>query len=609
MLRIKYLFVLIALFLFDVNATAQDPAFTASVNNNPVSVGQQFQLSFRIEGSGKNFQPPSLSDFQVLSGPNQSTSKQYINGNKSQSLTYSFILVATKEGTFRIGPASIEANGIKIISAPLNITVRAGASSQGGSSGGQGDDNIYKQLSDNIFIVASLDKTNVYKGEPVIVTYKLYTRLNLVNYGVSKVPPFTGFWAKDISLPQQLQFKNEPYNGIIFRTADVKQTVLFPQQSGTITIDPMEAEVIARVQSKTRTNNPFDRFFNDPFFSDPFSGWQDLKHTMKSQALKVNVKELPSANVPAGFNGTVGKFNLETSIDHNEVQANDPITLKVKISGRGNFDLIQPPNINFPPNMEVYDPKISDNINITGNGISGSKTFEYLIIPRIPGEYVIEPFGFYYFDLDKMNYQVLNSTAYELKIRKGSGQMTTTVDPGSRADFQLLGRDILFIKTTTPEFKTLSKTFFASAGFYTLVGAPVLLFLGLLFYRRRQEDLSVDVVSAKRKGATAMARKRLAKAKQFMQQNKKEEFYEEVQKALWGYLGYKLSINVSDLSRENVKNELLKHSVNTTETDEMVEIIDRCEFARYAPPHEDEAMENVYSSATEIITKIEQQIR
>jgi hypothetical protein len=610
MFKYKYhLLILISLFVFAVTATAQDPNFTASVNNNPVSVGQQFQLSFRLEGSGKNFQPPSLNDFQVISGPNQGTSMQYINGSMTQSLTFSFILIAVKEGTVRIAPASIEVNGKKITSSPLNIIVKAGAGSQGGSAGTQGEDNIYKQLSDNIFLVASLNKTNVYKGEPVVVVYKLFTRLNLVNYGVSKVPPFTGFWAKEVSLPQQLQFSNESYNGIIFRTAEVKKTILFPQQTGTLTIEPMEAEVIARVQSKGRTNNPFDRFFSDPFFNDPFfSGWQDLKYSMKSQSLTVNVRELPSANMPVGFKGTVGKYNIETTIDNKEVLVNDPITLKVKISGRGNFDLIQQPDINFPPNMEVYDPKINDNINITGNGVSGSKTFEYLIIPRIPGEYVIDPLSFSYFDLDKKDYQVLTSNAIELKINKGTGQMTT-VDPGSRVDFQMLGRDILFIKTSTPDFKTLNKTFFGSPGFYTLIGAPLLLFLGLLFYRKRQEEFAGDIVSAKKRGATAMARKRLAKAKQFMQQNKKEMFYEEIQKALWGYIGYKLSINVSELSRENTINELQQHNVDPANVDELINVIDRCEFARFAPAHEDAEMGNIYSGASEIITKIEQQIK
>lgn len=607
-LHIKYLFIL--LLFTSGKLFSQDP-FTASVNNNPVAVGQQFQLSFRVEGAGKNFQPPSLSDFQVLSGPNQSTSMQYINGNMSQSLTYSYILIASKEGTFRIGPASIEVNGKKITSSPLNIKVVVGAGSAAGS-GGQGQENIYKQLSDNVFLRASVDKSNVYKGEPVIVTFKLFTRLNLVNYGVSKVPPFTGFWAKDVSLPQQLQFSNEAYNGIIFRTAEVKKTVLFPQQSGTLTIDPMEAEVIARVQSQRRGggNSPFDRFFNDPFFNDPFfSGWQDLKHTMKSQPLNITVRELPSANIPAGFKGAVGNFNFETSIDKKEVDANDPITLKVKISGKGNFDLLSSPNINFPPNMEVYDPKITDNINVSSNGVNGSKIYEYLIIPRVPGEYIIEPFSFSYFDIDKKDYRIMTSSAYELKINKGSGQVTTMADPGARADFQLLGKDILFIKTTPGEFKDVNKTFFASPGFFTLVGAPLLLFLGLIAYKKKQITEEGDVVSTKRRKATAMARKRLSKAKDHMQANKKELFYEEIQRALWGYVSYKLSINVSELSRENVKTVMEQHHVDIADSEEFVAIIDKCEYARYAPPHEQETMEKLYAEATDIITKLEDQIR
>lgn len=606
---LKY-FLLVFIITTADNIFAQDPSFTATVNNNPVAVGQQFQLSFRLEGSGKNFQPPSLSEFQILSGPNQSTSMQYINGVMSQSLTYSYILVGTKEGTFRIGPASIEVNGKKITSSPVNITIKAGAGAQG-NSGTQGEDNIYKQLSDNVFLLASVNKTNVYKGEPVVVTYKLYTRLNLGNYGVSKVPSFTGFWAKDVDLPEQLQFSNESYNGIIFRTAEVKKTVLFPQQTGTLTIDPMEAEVIARVQSQKRGgNNPFDRFFNDPFFNDPFfSGWQDLKHAMKSNSLKINVKPLPSANVPAGFSGAVGKYNFETSVDHKEVQANDPINLKVKISGNGNLDLIQGPEINFPPNMEIYDPKITDNINVTGSGVSGSKTFEYLIIPRVPGEYTIDPITFTYFDLNKNQYEILTSSEFELKIKKGTGQISTVTDPGSRADFQLLGKDILFIKTTPPDFKDVNKTFFGSAGFYALAGAPLLLFLGIIFYRKKQEEAESDVVLSKKRKATAMARKRLSKAKEFMQAANKNQFYEEIQRALWGYVSYKLSINVSDLSRENVKNIMQQHNVNIDDTNEFVSIIDKCEFARYAPPHEDEAMETLYEEATGIITKIEGQIR
>ncbi|HEX8548034.1 MAG TPA: BatD family protein, partial [Cytophagaceae bacterium] len=417
----KYkIFIIYFILIAAIQAAAQDATFTAQVSKNTVGMNEQFEVSFTLNGNGKTFQPPSFRDFHVIMGPNQSSSMEFINGNMSQSISFSYVLQPKAEGTFKIGSAIIDA-GKTLKTNPITITVtKAGSnSSQGQNRNGESAaDDASQNLSSNIFIKANINKNNVYRGEALVVTYKLYTRISIVSFAPIKTPTFNGFWNQDIVLPKETGLHKETLNGVEYNVAEIKKTVLFPQRSGTLVIDPLEAESVVRVKGKrkSKSNDPFDDFFNDPFFGSPY---QDYKQMLKSDPVKITVKDLPSGE-PEGFTGAVGNYSMEARLDRQTTKSNEPVTLKIKISGKGNLKLIEPFKLQFPPDIETYDPKITEDIKVTENGASGSKTFEYLLIPRHAGEYNLKPFNFSYFNVEKKNYTSLPSPEFVLKVEKGN---------------------------------------------------------------------------------------------------------------------------------------------------------------------------------------------
>lgn len=605
-------FVWIAAQLFLLNifsATAADVSLTASASPSTVAVGDQLQVTFTLNGNGSNFHAPTFNDFNVLTGPNQSTSMQFINGIVSQSISYSYVLKATKEGTFKFGSASIDAGGKKINSNQITVTVVKGSASarqqQGGSQGNQQNSDATVSGGKNVFLRASVDKSNVYQGEAIVVTYKLYTKVNLATYSVSKLPEVNGFWSQDITLPQQPQFHNENYDGVNYRVAEIKKMVLFPQRSGTLQLDPMEGEVIAQMQVKRqRSNDPFDQFFNDPFFN--FNSVQNVKVPLKSDVIKITVRDLP-ANKPATFNGAVGKFNLDISLDKKETKAHEPVTLKIKISGKGNLKLVEPPKIDFPSEFETYDPKITSNTNATVAGVSGSKTFEYLVIPRNAGEFKIPVNGFSYFDLDKKQYESIAPQDLIVKVAKGDETITTTVTGVSKSDVQLLGKDIRFIKTNKPEFVQSGHSLFGSGLFYVLMAAPALLFGALIVFRKRYMAMQSNIGLLKSQRANKVAKKRLSAAQKHLAANDKEKFLDEMFKALWGFVSDKLQIPVSELSKESASASLMSKNISEELIKQFTETIDSCEFARFAPGMAS-SNDEIYKKGIDVIVKLEQAI-
>ncbi len=603
--NIKFLFLLFAISISFSFALAQDVSFTASVDRNRIEMGEQIEITFSLNGSGKNFQPPPFNDFLVLSGPNQSTSMQFINGALSQSISYSYILQPRAEGKFTIAPASIESGGKKIQSNSITIEVTKGASKpKPQQSQTQEEASISKQISDNLFIRVSVDKSNVYQGEQITATYKLYTRVNITNYSVSKVPSFTGFWNQEIELPKNPQFGIEVLNGIQYRVATLRKTALFPQQSGTLEIDPMEADFVVQVQTRRRSGDIFDQFFNDPFFGNV----RNVEHKSISNSLKVNVRPLPT-NPPPGFSGAVGKFSAEFWLDKTETKSNEAVTLKVKISGRGNLKLIQPLKINFPSDLDSYDPKISDNISQATNIISGSRTFEYLLIPRRQGNQKISSFTFTYFDPTKKEYVSINSPDFNLNVTKGSDIVSAPIAGLSKEEIKLLGQDIRFIKSDPIKFKKHGKTFFGSMLFWGLSIVPIFLFLGFIFLYKRYEQNVSDVIRFKSKRATKIAKKRLATTKHLLSAKKREEFYEELSKALWGYVGDKLGIQLAELSRETVGISLKARNVSDESINKILTTLDHCEFARFAPTSDSLDMQNIYNQTVDLISTIEEEIK
>lgn len=573
-------------------------------------MGEQFELTLILNGSGsgKNFRPPAFNDFLTLSGPNQSTNWQFINGQQSVSISYGYVLQPRAEGKFTVPSATIEVSGKTLQTKPITIEVTKGAPQQQQRQqqrGGQQNDDVSQQIGDNLFLRVSVDKSKCYQGEQITATYKIYTRVNIANYQLNKVPALTGFWSEDLEVPKQIQLTNETINGKQYRVGVLKKVALFAQRSGTLTLDPMEVECVVQVQSRRRSNDIFDQFFNDPFFGNV----RNVNYKVVSDPLKISVQELPQENLPIGFPGAVGKFSMETWLDKKQTKTNEAVTLKVKISGRGNIKLLDEPAIIIPPDLEKYDPKISDNITKQGNLISGSRTFEYLLIPRHAGEQKIASFPFSYFDVDKKSYITINSPEFILSVGKGTELASTPVSGISKEDVKLLGEDIRFIKSGGVNLQRRGERLFGSPLFYALSFSPIVLFVGFIMFMRKRDRMLSDVLAVRNRKARKMAQQRLSVAKKHLTAQKKEEFYNEVARALWGYVSDKLGIPPSDLTIDSVKSSLEQRGVPVESVAKLASTFEQCEYARFAPSSDSTQLDSMYNEAVALISTIEDHVR
>lgn len=586
--------------------------FTASVNKNNVSVGEVFQLDLIVNTNAREFTPPAFNDFTVYSGPNQSSSVQIINGSMSQSITLSYFLAATKEGTLTIGPASIIAGNTTLQSNPITIQVGKGSSSaqqpQAQNQSTQGNTKSGTQRSnDNLFVRTSVSKSKVFTNEQIKITHKVYTRLNLKGFQDIKFPSYNGFWVQDIATNNsQYQITNEVVDGIQYNVIEIKKAYLFPQRSGKIEIEPIEVQCVVR-EKTGKHNDPFEQFFgSNPFFG--MDNYKDVIYNIKSNPVSIDVTPLPEANKPTDFSGAVGTFNINASIDQDNVKTNEGINLKVTITGKGNIKLIDVPKMSFPDGIENYDPKTSESITTTDNGVSGSKTFEYLLIPRREGIYQIQPGDFHYFDPEKKVYVVLPSKEFTVKVEKGTGNAannTAMMSGVTKEDVKMVGNDIRFIKTNTAPLMQEKKYFFGSPLFVIGFFVPPILFFAFLFFRSEHIKRNSDLVFVKRKGANRIAKKHLSQAEKSMASNNKEIFFENILSALYEYAGNKLNIPTATLTKENVVQELKAKNVPGGITSDFTKLIGECEFARYAPGLQSGDLQEVYNRVEKIITQIE----
>ena len=591
---IKYCFIVL---LLSGQGFAQDVTFTASANNTTVGAGEQFQVTFSVNGNASKFQAPAFKDFDVLMGPSQSMSTQIINGNFSQTVSYTYVLIAQKEGMYDIPPASIEVNGKKLQSNSLKITVVKGNPPQQQSQGSGNPQSTTGLDSKSVFIRTIVDRSNVLLGEAITVTYKLCTKVNLVSYNILKLPSFTGFWSEDIPLLQQLQFSRQTIDGVLYSVADVKKVVIYPQRSGALTVDPMEGEVIARVQvkrSRQQSNDPFDMFYNNNI--------RDVKHPIKSEPVKITVRELPAASADCSFSGTVGKFNAEFTLDKKETKTNEAVTLKIKFSGKGNIKLIQAPVVELPPDIESYDPKVSESITVAAGGSGGSKTFEYLLIPRKPGQYKIPLDAFCYFDAAKKSYVKITPPDLSVMVERGAESGAATVSGSSKEDVRMLNKDIRFIKTGPLNDASSGKLIFLSPAFFMLQAFPFAALLLVLFVRRKQIQQQSNIALMRSRKADSVARKRLKTAKKFLDVNEKQKFLDEMFRALWGFASDKLRLPVSELSRDRIREELTIKNIPDEIISSFGETVDACEYARFAPASEDHRLEDIYDKGIRVIT-------
>ncbi|MFO8128627.1 MAG: BatD family protein [Bacteroidales bacterium] len=599
---------------------AEDIQFRASARSQ-VTVGERFQVVYTLNAQGKDFQGPSFENFRVLTGPNVSSSQSYqiINGKMSQSLniTYSYIIQATTEGTFEIDPATIHADGKQHQSNKLKIKVLKSSSPSPQSSGGQRpageqeDSRSHEGKKENVFIKAYADKRTPYLGEQVIITYKIYTNTQISQVSIDKLSSFRGFWSKNLMDPdRKMEQKRAFIDGEEYVTADIRKIALFPQKTGKLSIEPMELTCVAQIRKEgtRRTRDPFfDSFFDDPFFNNRY---QNVELKLASDPLTIDVRPLPEEGKPAGFSGAVGSFSLRSGIDQTEVKTNEPITLKYVLSGSGNIELISHLDVSFPPDFETYEPKIINDIRANASGVSGTRTFEYLIIPRTPGNFTIRPVNFSFFDLASKTYKTLTTPGYSIKVEKGADLSGGMIYSGvSQADIQYIGSDIRHIKHLPFHVFHGHHMLFASRIYYILLAVPPVIFLLFLLIWRRQIRQKQDAARQRNKKATRIARKNLKKAKAYLKSGNEKEFFLEISRSLWGYLGDKFNIPPANLSTDNIRQKLLDRNVSESTVKAFMETLDHTEYARFAPGESTSRMNELYREAIQIITSIEKELK
>lgn len=605
-------FFLILMVFATLQTWAKDDVTLRASAPDVVVSGDQFRLTYTVNTQDvKDFLAPQAKGFEVLMGPSRSqqSSTQIINGkvSSSRSITYTYILMAGAEGTYNIPAASIEVDGEKIFSNSLSIKVLPkdkednGGSGQSGTSSSRNQAASGKINANDLFILATASKTKVHEQEAILVTYKAYTTVDLRQL-LGKMSDQQGFFIQEVELPEQKSFRLEHYKGRNYNTVVYRQYVLFPQRSGRMEIPAVTFDAVV-AQRVAVSDDPFDAFFNG-------GGYVQVQKKVVAPKIVINVDPLPAK--PSGFSGGVGSFKINSSISATELKANDAVTIKLTISGTGNMKLVGAPEVKFPADFEIYDPKIVDNFELTSNGLSGTKTIEYLAIPRHPGQFKIPAVEFKYFDIQSKTYKTLTTESYNLNVAKGSGSepsQQVVSNYTNKENVKVLGTDILFIKTGDSDLSVKGKYFYGTTAYYLWYIIPLLLFVTFVIIYRKKAIENANVARVKTKKANKVAAKRMKLAGKLLAEKKVNEFYDEVLKALWGYISDKLSIPVSKLSKDNIESELSNYGVDDELIKEFIDALNDCEFARYAPGNQSEAMDKVYSASIDVISKMENSIK
>ena len=582
-----------------------------------VAVNEQFNVTFIIEGekSPSDFQWSSGDDFQLVWGPQKgsSSSIQIINGKRSSShqTTFTYILIPKSTGTFQLPVATAMLSGDKIASSSVSIQVvsdgasASQSSGQGGngakSSGGGQTSSTGDISSGDLFLRLSLSRSEVVIGEPITATLKIYQRVNVVGFENAKLPTFNGFWSQETFAPTNIEFKRESLDDKIYNTALLRTYVLIPQQSGTITIDPAELVCLVNVRApQSASSSLFDRFFQDEY--------QTIRKRVTTPAVKVKVNPLPSGQ-PASFGGGVGNFGISARLTTDNLKTHDAASLIITVSGRGNVALLEEPKVNFPPDFEVYDTKTTENTDKSNGGTSGSKSFEYPFIPRSHGDFTIDPVEYSYYDVNAGKYVTLRTEPLHVKVAKGKGgdsAPVATVNSGvERKDVKSLADDIRFIFTGKPGLSGSGSFFVGSAFFWILLALMVLGATAVYLAFRKVAAMRADVAGTKNRRATKMAQKRLKLAGEYLDKNLYTAFYEELHKALIGFVSDKLNMDMSEISKDNIVSALTEGGVSEEQTKAFTDLLDACEFARYSPDGGNEAMRSHYDAALKVISSID----
>ncbi len=579
------------LYLLPLLSFAQE--LTTTVSRNPVAVGEQFQISFSANGDIEQFRAPSFNGVRILSGPNQSSSSsvQMINGQFSQSKTvsYNYYATALNEGSLEIGSASAKVDGKDVKSNPIKLSVE--------KANPKSENNVL-DLSDKVFIKAHINKTKLYKGEQLVVSYKLYSKINLANIDITGLPELNGFWKEEVETSSRPKVK--AIDGVNHNVWEISRMIVTPQRSGVLEIDPMQATITVQIKNNRKRNDPF----RDPFGF--FDSYQNIDKDLQSPNLKIDVLPLP--NPPVNFSGAVGKFKLNASVDKQEGKTNEAINYKLTLSGSGNLHLIDEIPIEFPNDFEAYDPQLIDKSFISKNGISGKRIFEHLLIPRYQGTYTIPAVDFIYFNTKNKKYETIQTISFDIQVNKGKD------DGGSyRSTEELKQSKNIFlhdIKKTATWQKKDSLDLISLWWYWLFILIPVISVIIFIIHQKLEEKNNTDLVSKKFKKSLKKAQKRLKKANILLKKGEKELFFEEIEKSLWLYFADKFNVDIAILSKESIQSHFNKNDVQNKTTDLFTQIINDCEFCRFAPSSLDaNRMQEVYENATHVIIKVETDLK
>ena len=611
----RLLLAVMLVMLAGVRAFAEDFTLTAQAPK-AVVVGERFRITYKVNTrDAKEFRAPDMKSIEILTGPATSTasSTTIINGKveNSTTITYTYTAVATEEGDVELDGATIKAGGKQITSNKLTIKVlppdqasaqQTGTSGQTNSrqSSGQTSSDV---SADDLFMLATVDKTTVYEQEALLLTFKIYKLPSVDLQSMSnKMPDLKNFHVQEVELPQQKEFNLEHYNGRNYQTMVWSQYVLFPQHSGELEIPatPFEGVIAQRVENNS--GDIFDMFFNS-------SRFVEVKKDLTSRSIKVNVKPLPQGKTDA-FYGGVGDFNISSTISGTDVTANDAVTLRIILSGTGNLKLVKTPEVKFPQDFDIYDPKVENKYTIKGGRQTGNKVYEYLVIPRHAGQYTIPAVEFQYFDPKSGSYKTVKTDEYTLNVAKGQGggESQGSVSYVNKEDLKFVGQDVRF-HATPVKLKSDGTQFYGSYLFWLCLALPLVILLIVVAISAKRIADNANIAKVRVKKASSVATKRLKAARKLMKENRKDQFYDEMMRALLGYFGDKLSIPVAELSKDNIETELKRRDVPEEPVKQVISLLDDCEFARYAPGDDSGRMDRLYDQAAAVIGQIENTIK
>lgn len=605
----KLLYIVAFLLVSIYSLEAQTDVKFRTICKKQVAVGEQFQVSYELNGDGNDFKAPNFTNFEIMGGPYTSTSSsvQIINGSvsKTNTQTFSYHLRAIKAGTYTVPSASITVDNKKITSEPCEITVTAsssGSSSYNNANNTQSNTSIGNK---NIYLEAIPNKKKVYLGEQILLTYRILYNIPISQLSVSKSPSYSGFWTKDITDNNgSLQQSSIVVNGQQYNVATIQEIVMFPQKTGNLIIDPLDITCLAQVKQERNRSygyDPFDDFFNDVMGSS----YKSVKKDIKSQPITIEVEPLPTSNKPSSFKGAVGQFTFTSKIDKNELKVNEAFTLTLTVSGKGNIELLELPQPVFPPDFEVYDPKINTSVKNNAQGIYGNKSAEYIIIPRVSGDFTLNDIEFSYFNTSSKKYETLKSDIHTIQVQKGSGSNNSVVYTPGQADIKYLGSDIRHINTSNNKLSITGFVFFASNGYFAIIILMTIIFIAVLIINKKINKFNSNKVLVKNRKATKIAKKRFKNAHNHLVTNNQNRFYEEFSQAVWGYISDKLNIPLSQLSMDSVREIMTNRNVPEDIVNEFVDLLNTCEFARFAPGDANKKMDDLYQKGIELITKAE----